>query len=96
MSVRFTPAAQKELDAAVVWYLNEAGEAIAEEFRGAVLRATRLVEDMPGLGTPSGASTRLWPVKGFPYTVVYRTIVPGLVVVAVAHQHRQPRYWEGR
>lgn len=31
--------------------------------------------------------------QGFPYTIIAATFVDDLVVIAVAHQHREPSYW---
>ncbi len=51
---------------------------------------------MPGLGTPSYGQARLWPLRRFPYTLVYRVHGELLTVLAVAHQSRSPEYWVGR
>ncbi|MFO0812222.1 MAG: type II toxin-antitoxin system RelE/ParE family toxin [Gemmatales bacterium] len=39
---------------------------------------------------------RLCPFRRFPYAVVYVEYDEILWVLAVAHQHRRPRYWDRR
>lgn len=51
---------------------------------------------MPQLGTPSYPGVRTWPLKDFPYTLVYRVQGEDITVMAVAHQSREPGYWVGR
>ena len=96
MSYRFAPAARAELIGAVEWYLAEGGPAPAERFEYEVHRALRLLALMPGLGTPAYRGTRIWPVRDFPYTLVYRIKSGDIGVIAVAHQSREPGYWHGR
>lgn len=96
MTHRFRPAARRELLDATQWYLADAGDAVADQFEWAVTRALRLLEFMPQLGTPSYPGVRTWPLKDFPYTLVYRVQGEDITVMAVAHQSREPGYWVGR
>lgn len=59
-------------------------------------RALRLLEFMPQLGRTNYPGVRTWPLKDFPYTLVYRVKGKAIVVIAVAHQSREPGYWRGR
>lgn len=94
--LQFRPQARLELLEATRWYLADGGPAVAEQFEWAVERALRLLAFMPRLGTGSYPGVRTWPLKGFPYTLVYRTTGKFISVVAVAHQSRAPGYWRGR
>ena len=96
MTHRFRPAARRELLDATQWYLADGGAAVADQFEWAVARALRLLEFMPQLGTPSYPGVRTWPLKDFPYTLVYRVQGEDITVMAVAHQSREPGYWVGR
>lgn len=96
MSYRFTPTARAELADAIDWYASEGGADLAAEFEAAVHRSLQLLADQPELGTSAPAATRLWPMRRFPYTLVYAPDAQGLRVVAVAHQRRQPGRWIGR
>lgn len=96
MRHRFRPVARRELLDATQWYLADGGIAAAERFEWAVTRAIRFLEYMPQLGTPSYPGLRTWPLKNFPYTLVYRVRGELITVMAVAHQSREPGYWVGR
>jgi hypothetical protein len=45
---------------------------------------------MPRRGSPSYPGVRTWPLKQFPYTLVYRVKGEVISVLAVAHQSREP------
>jgi toxin ParE1/3/4 len=97
VSLAFRPAARKELSAALQWYLSEGGPGVAERFSWAIRQTTDMLTIAPHLGTPHPSSpSRSWPLKRFPYTLVYRVQGELLTVVAVAHQSREPGYWVGR
>ncbi len=96
MTYRFTPTARAELADAIDWYADEGGADLAADFEAAVHRSLRLLADQPELGTPATAGTRVWPMRRFPYTLVYAPDARGLRVVAVAHQRRRPERWIGR
>jgi toxin ParE1/3/4 len=93
MSDGFSAVAQRELFAAVQWYLQEGGQPVAEQFERAVQRAFSVLQFMPKIGRTSYPGVRTWPVKRFPYTLVYRVQAKQIVVIAVAHQSREPEYW---
>ncbi|MBC7378601.1 MAG: type II toxin-antitoxin system RelE/ParE family toxin [Burkholderiaceae bacterium] len=69
---------------------------MAEDFELAVRHALQLLTSMPSLGTPAYRNSRLWPLKPFEYTLVYRVVGDELVVLAMAHQRRAAGYWRGR
>jgi plasmid stabilization system protein ParE len=92
----FTPAAQQELIDAVGWYLGEGGTVTAERFESPVYRSVRLLARMPRLGPSVYRRFRLWSVKDFPYTLVYRIEADRISVIALAHQSRAPGHWRKR
>jgi plasmid stabilization system protein ParE len=92
----FLPAAEQEFLDAVAWYLREGSPTVAQDFNRSVQRAVQLLSVMPRLGTPAYRDARLWPLKGFAYTLVYRVKGDALTVLALAHQRREAGYWRGR
>jgi plasmid stabilization system protein ParE len=96
VTVRFTLDAQRELFSAAQWYLDEGGLLVAANFVAAIHRAVRLLAKMPRLGKPIYPPVRAWSLKRFPYTVLYRPESDGILVIAVAHQSREPGYWRQR
>lgn len=96
MSYRFGPTARHEFLEAGSRYLSGGGPQVAGRFARAVKKALALLVIMPELGSPSYPNVRTWPLRRFPYTLVYRMSGVVLVVVAVAHQGRALGYWLGR
>ena len=96
MKFSFAPAARLELLDAAGHYLDVAGPDIAVAFQATVVRALGLLTRMPGLGTPSYPGVRSGPLNRFPYTLLYRTEGDAILVLAVAHQSREPGYWRRR
>ncbi|HMN75197.1 MAG TPA: type II toxin-antitoxin system RelE/ParE family toxin [Burkholderiaceae bacterium] len=96
MRHEFRPQAQQELLDATRWYLANAGPGVAAQFERAVQRALRLLAFMPQVGRPGYPGVRTWHLKDFPYTLVYRVTGDAIVILAVAHQSREPGYWAGR
>ena len=96
MIVEFRPEARQELVEAAQWYLAEGGAAVAEQWGWTIERALLLLSQMPQIGTAYSSRSRTWPLKRFPYTLVYSVQGEVLTVLAVAHQSREPGYWAGR
>jgi toxin ParE1/3/4 len=96
VETRFTAAAAGELLAALQRYRDETGASVAAHFDDSVRHAVMRLVQRPELGSPAPAGLRTWPLRRFPYTVVYRVEATEVVVIAVAHQRRAAGYWKGR
>lgn len=92
---RFLPAAEAELLKEVVYY-SKARDGLGVEFEREVEIAVKNAITNPGGGAPSAKGTRSRFVKGFPFSVIYRTSGSELLVVALAHHRREPGYWAHR
>ena len=95
MNVRFLTLAQHEVDDAVVWF-EERLEGKGLEFLDALDRAVRLVMVYPHASPEVKPEIRGRLFVNFPYALIYGIDGETIVVVAVAHTHREPRYWVGR
>jgi plasmid stabilization system protein ParE len=96
MIVSLHPEADEELIAAAVHYARHASRRVAADFLDQFDRAIALLQEYPRLGTPWRGEVRRFPLRRFPYSVVYSETAERLRVVAVAHQHRRPGYWRDR
>ena len=96
MNVWLHPAADQELIAAATYYAQNASRQLAEDFIAEFDRAVALIAGHPGLGTPWRGEARRFPLRRFPYSVIYHPVEAQLRVVAVAHQRRKPGYWAER
>lgn len=86
--------ADSDLDAAVDYYLIEAGEVVAERFIGSVQAAHRMIEDNPRIGSARLAEQlsiprlRTLPVRGFPYLVAYAETERDVEILRLLHGQR--------
>ena len=95
MHARFIAAARLEFLVEIVYY-SETQPGLGERFAAAVEEATARAVGFPLSGSPSRAKTRRIVVKGFPFSIFYRSEVAEIVIFAVAHHARRPFYWQSR
>jgi plasmid stabilization system protein ParE len=95
MNIRFLTPAQQEVDDAVFWYNNQTENA-GLEFLDELDRAVRLVRSYPHALTEIEPEIRRCLLARFPYALIYGVEQHTIVIVAVAHVHRQPGYWSDR
>jgi plasmid stabilization system protein ParE len=90
------PEAEQDIADALDFYATHAGLSVARRFLGEFERVANLLLEHPGLGTPSTKSRRVFPLRVFPYSVVYRMSDAGIHIIVVRHQHRKPGYGGAR
>lgn len=95
MSIRLLEPAQIELDEAISWYAEQA-LGLGDAFLIEALKTLRLIEQFPQAWHPLTSEIRRCRLRRFPYSVVYTQDGPGILVLAIAHQHRKPDYWKTR
>ena len=95
MNVRFLSLARHEVDDAVLWY-EERAEGLSREFLDELDRVVRLVRAHPLIATQIEPEIRRFLLTRFPYSLIYGIDRETIVVIAVAHQHREPGYWADR
>jgi len=91
---RFLEKAEEEMLEAAIFYEDQSvglGEKFLEEVEGCV----EMLLDRPEIGVPAG-EFRQFPLRKFPFNLVYAVEDNDLVFVSVAHQRRRPGYWAGR
>ena len=95
MSIRLLEPAQTVLDEAIAWYAEQA-PGLGEAFLIEALKTLRLIEQFPQAWHPLTPEIRRCRLRRFPYSMVYTQDGPGILVLAIAHQHRKPNYWKNR
>lgn len=95
MHLRFLTIAQQEVDDAYEWF-EASAEGRGPEFLDELDRVVRLIRSFPFAAFEIEPEIRRSLLPRFPYAVVYGIEEQTLVVIAVAHTHRQPRYWIDR
>ena len=91
-SVEFISPALAEIADATNYYLEPSPEGAAG-FLAELDHAVDLLADNPMLGRPTDAGARRLTLVGYPFDVVYRIHEDRVIVNAVAHHRREPRYW---
>jgi plasmid stabilization system protein ParE len=96
------PLELEYLDEAVI-DAEEAARWYAERSPSAAIRfslelddAERAILDRPEAWPALGAGNRHYLLRRFPFSVVYRVESLKVLIVAVAHARRRPRYWQHR
>lgn len=95
MKVRFLKPAQSEVDDAFAWY-EEQMHRLGRQFLDDFDRAVRRVVAYPFAGTEIEEGLRRCLLSRFPYGIIYGLDSDSVIVVAVTHLHREPRYWIDR
>lgn len=95
MNIRFLPPARQELDDAFDWYQQQAA-GLGFDFLDEVDRVVRRIRLFPESCAILADDVRRAQVNRFPYGLIYGAEPGTLVVVAVAHLHREPYYWVDR
>lgn len=94
-NVRYLPEARIESISAANWY-DEQRAGLGAEFLAALEEAQDAAVEFPESGSPDELNTRSRTLHRFPYALIYRMTIGGVLVVAVAHQSRRPDYWHER
>lgn len=95
MKAVFSKEALAEFNGAKAYYALKSAE-LEEAFADSVRQGLRLVLAQPASGRIEFEDVRRVILKRFPYKLLYIIEVDHLLVVAVAHQRRQPEYWLNR
>jgi toxin ParE1/3/4 len=91
----YHPAASAELIEAGRFY-EERKAGLGQAFLDCVESSLARLQRNPMLGWLNAHGRREWPVRRFPYLIIYRIEGSTLHVLAVAHTSRKPGYWEFR
>lgn len=92
MKVRFLKPAQYEVDDAVAWYDSQS-RSLGTQFLDDLDRAVRRIVAYPLASTTIEEDLRRCLLSRFPYGIIYGIDSETAIVIAVAHLHREPRYW---
>jgi plasmid stabilization system protein ParE len=95
-NVAFHPDAQREYQAAIGWY-QQRSAAAAQRFAAEVDRVVAAIAAQPDRYGWYEEPFREAGLRRYPYSIIYRVEASGdVLVVAVAHNSREPGYWQGR
>lgn len=95
MRLEFHPEAETEFGEAISQCeatLQGLGESFADEFA----RITELILEYPEIGSSVDPEIRKLLLQRFPFATYYSIEAEHVLIVAVAHQRRDPDYWKSR
>jgi plasmid stabilization system protein ParE len=95
MKIRFLTIAEIEIDEAVSWYQKQSEDQDLN-FLDELARAIRVITAYPLIAAEIEQEMRIFFLNRFPYSVIYGIEGEGIVIIALAHQSREPRYWMDR
>jgi plasmid stabilization system protein ParE len=95
MKVRLLKIASDELSEALAWYQVRSPR-VAEDLWLRVRDAKRSILLYPLASPLIAQRVRRFILSGFPYDLVYVVLDKEILIVALAHHSRQPRYWKSR
>ncbi len=100
MRLRMLAAARREAQVAANWYEGRR-DGLGHEFLDTLAQALESIEAEPLRYAPpenirTRRAIRCCPLRRFPYLVIYEIRADEIVVLAVAHGHRRPNYWQRR
>ena len=95
MKVRFLKLAQSEVDGAFTWYESQS-QGLGTQFLDDFDHAVRRITAFPLANANLAEGLRRYLLSRFPYGIIYGTDGDAVIVVAVGHLHREPRYWIDR
>ena len=95
MQVKFSTVAECELDDASLYY-DASVPGLGAQFRSEVERSILQLSRMPMLWPEVWPLIRRCLLSRFPYALIYSIETDYVFVIAVAHQHRNPGYWQDR
>jgi toxin ParE1/3/4 len=87
--------AEEEMLAAAAFY-NEQALGLGRAFLLEVEQSISRANETPRAGTQVRGQIRRWPVRRFPFNVLYSTTEEEFKVVAIMHKRRRPDYWQSR
>lgn len=88
-------AAEDDYAQALCWYAERSVQA-AEQFEAEFARALEVIAADPERFPHCDARHRYYLMRRYPFQVIFRRHDDRIVVIAVAHTKRKPRYWSGR
>lgn len=92
MKISLLPLARIELDDAFLWY-EEQAVGLGYEFLDEFDQSVRLIASFPELFEQIEEGVRRCLFNRFPYGIIYGIDGKQIVVIAVAHVKRKPKYW---
>ncbi len=91
MKVEFLQEAYIEFKEAIDFY-NYQNKKLGERFIKEIEKTINLIKIYPKIFSLYTKNTRKAVLSTFPYNIIYALEKESIVIIAVAHQHRKPKF----
>ena len=95
MKIKFLQPARYEFREAVRFY-EQQQSGLGKEFRDEVIATIERIQRFPSGFQLLTDNIRRCQTRKFPYGVIYISKNNEIIIIALAHLHREPDYWESR
>lgn len=95
MKVEFLEPAYLDYMEAILFY-NQQSSGLGDKFISQIDRTISMIKNFPESFELFTDKTRRAVVNIFPFNVIYTVMNDTILVLAIAHQHREPNYWKNR
>jgi plasmid stabilization system protein ParE len=95
MKLKLLTAAKSDVADAIAYY-NSEEPGLGSQFAAEVRKTIERILQFPNAWTSLSKRVRRCQVNRFPYAVFYSLKNDIVVVIAVLHNHREPRRWQTR
>ncbi len=97
-TIRFSQLASDDLTEVLGWYKEQNAEGLHKRFIEALSQVLKRLENNPESNPIVHKNVRQALLKKFPYKILYTfdNAIVEVLVIAVIHQKRDPKIWQGR
>ncbi len=95
MKINIHECAAKELDEAIEWY-DFQSSGLGRRFKKTVIEQIRKIRKHPTWFLTESNSILKAYIPKFPYKILFTASRDEIVIWAIAHMHRKPRFWQSR
>ena len=95
MKIEVLPEAKIELDEAIEYYELQV-KGLGTTFRSVAKSTIKRISTFPTAWSVVRPDIRKCIMHKFPYSVLYSIEENSILIIAIAHQHRYPNYWNNR
>jgi hypothetical protein len=95
MKIRILNVAQVEFNEAKEYYeIEQTG--LGKKFEADIKEGIKRISQFPNAWPLERSEIRRYFLHKFPYKILYSIQNKGIIILAFAHLHREPNYWEER
>ena len=87
---------EQDIESAFRYYRENAGTKVALRFLNEFERVADLLDAHPGFGTPTSGDRRSFPLRVYPYSVIYKPGTDGIRILVLRHHRLAPAFGSRR